>query len=86
VNLEENLIYQQAVQMQTLQGLHPKQRARLQAYMRLGGLTFDEAHAAVLRTDPVDGLAGLIRLARINLPPPRPSKGRKLTRRQRRHR
>ena len=81
MNLEDNMIYQQHLRGAIVQALNLTQRDRLYSYMRLGGLSFDEAHAAVLLTDPV--IAHTVRLVvePIHVKEPR---GRKLTRRQRR--
>lgn len=81
MSLEENPIYQQHRRGELLRELSLQQRDRLQAYMRLGGLSFDDAYAAVLLTDPV--IAHTVRLVvePIHVKEPR---GQKLTRRQRR--
>lgn len=78
-----NPFYQHAIQMGMIRGLTPKQQARLYSYMREGGLIFQDAYDAVLRTDPLNEVIG-VRLVSINLPPVRPPRGKKLTRRQRR--
>ena len=71
-------------QRQRFDGLSQKQQNRVHAYMR-EGLSFEQAYDAALRTDPVAAKeANEARLANINLPTPNPSKGRRLTRRQRR--
>jgi hypothetical protein len=81
--LEENLIYQQHRRGEMLAALDPKQRARLQSYMRDGGLSFDEAYEAALLTDPPIRYAVRLVVEPIHVNAPR---GRKLTRRQRRKR
>ena len=81
MNLVENPAFQQTQQMKVLEALNPKQRARLQSYMRDGGLSFEDAHAAMLLTDPPMRYAVrlIIEPLYVNAP-----KGRRLTRRQRR--